>query len=553
MPHSIRSGLRSSGTLLFSLWSSQLQACSLYHVLSVQTRELLFEVAVLEEEVNFLEKHAGYLRQELHAEDKETVSSSSKQLHEKISPPTKTLALTIEIPEYSEQVTPRQVSEAVTPVLMVLDDQRKPLAKFSPRKGPSVSPFPSPQHDGNIPLPLPLPPASQQPVPLLLPIPVHVDESSIVAAKSLNRKRVIRRGSSSSESLPTDLCEQGSVLVPKPSRKKPNHKLNYKKVASLRTSSSIKNDIEGKTPSKPPVKDSDIGNVFRRLSAPKSGIYAGCSPLPPPPANLANIGGATLRRSTSLKELQSLYPSPTSSPGLVDDEENGPLKRSRSRKTLGRSPPVGSPQFENKTVEFMKRASNNKAFHLSTSPAWNPSPKFEDKGISSIKRTSVTSEQFKFESLPSTPPEKKECHDRAVTAFKLPDMEKENFITPSLTDSKQQTDYATSLPLVKFSKLSSKSSCILNNVISGKGGLQQRCNDDEKNNFSENAKLYGQAKSKLTRTLAKNGRNPQLETSSKEKTPTVSKIVTKLLASTTKLSDGDDEEVLANIRSLPRP
>lgn len=537
----------------------------------LQMRKLLFDVAVLEEEVTFLEKHTVYLQEELE-EKKGSESPRTQHYDRERSNSNRPQSLRIDIPEFSEPSVSTQSSEPVTPMTAAGTSAMIPPLRNC--RGSTAS-SPSPRHEGHVPLPLPAPPAITLPVPMPSPSPVHTDEPNGVPNPTLNRKRVIRRGSSSSESISTDFGEQRNA-VGKPSKKKPHHK----KSASLSSSSKVEIDGDlGSCRPSPIRKHVDKEDVYRRLSIPKNGGYLRASPLPSPPEKFEIPGYDTLRRSTSLKDFEGKY-SPLTDPspsGMVDGRGKASLRRPFSKESHGRSPPVASPQFENTGARFLRRSHSSKESQAGSSPGSNPSPVFEDKGIASIKRTvsstrPAESLQRKLEkngSFSFSPsPEKKENHACLVTPFKLPPtMEKENLTTTTtIKDERQRTHdlvISKSLPRIKLTKVASK--IPTRTLFSGKEGLQQHLlfgNDGEKNNFAENAKLYvlANTKTNFPGTPTKQGfkvRPVQVQKSiSKvgDKQSNSLKLERKVPASTNKLSQSrfhDDEEVKFTASSIP--
>lgn len=464
----------------------------------MQTRELLFEVAVLEEEVIFLEKHAVYLRQELEDEIKPESSSSTRLAggEETVSARKKPNALDIEIPEaeVSEPTTP---NVPVTPLLTPF---------VTPEWRPSASS--SPLHDGNMPLSSPAPSA------FTLPLSMtssphggesdsvhHGEEADSVPPQVLNRKRVIRRGSSSSESLPADVSDR------KPSRKKPNHKKSQSLPCIIKNSD-VECDSNCAKPA--PVRKEAEKDVYQRLSAPKNGGHARSLVHPPAPANSDKPGNAVLRRSASGKEVQSKYLSrtPQRPAALLNEKVNNCVKRPTSKKEHpGRSPPLASPQLETKVIPYFRRSSSNREAETECSLASSPSPVFEDKAIASIKRivssmSPAGSPQLKFHNCsnsPLTPNAEQVNQDRLVTPFKLPPTgEKENLKMLSLSDERRRTHdlvITRTLPPIKLNMASDKIPSPF------KGAVQHRLTG--MNNFSENAKLY--AKAKLSTSPTKQG------------------------------------------------
>ena len=455
----------------------------------MQTRELLFEVAVLEEEVIFLEKHAVYLRQELQDEIKPESSSSTGLGGREgtVSAPKKPIALDIEIPEAeaSEPTTPNVV---VTPLLTPF---------VTPEWRPSA--ISSPVDDENMALSSPVPPDFELPVSVASSPPRDEESDSVPPPQVLNRKRVIRRGSSSSESLPADVSES------KPSRKKSNHKKSQSLPCVVK-----KADVEcdANCAEPPSARRKAEKDVYQRLSAPKNGGQRSVV-SPTAPANFDKPRNAVLRRSASVKETQSRYLSRTSprSAALLSEKLNNCVKRStRKKEHPGRSPPLASPQLEIKSIPYFRCSSNREA-ETECTLASSPSPVFEDKAIASIKRivssmSPAGSPQLKFQissNSPLTPSAELGNQDQLVTPFKLPPTgERENHKVLSLSDERRRTHdlvITRSLPPIKLNMASNKT------PTSFKGAVQHRlCGQ---NNFSENAKLY--AKAKLSTTLTKQG------------------------------------------------
>lgn len=459
----------------------------------MQTRELLFEVAVLEEEVIFLEKHAVYLRQELQDEI-EPESSSSLRVdggEETASVSKKIIASETKILE-SEVSEPTTPNNPVTPSLTPFD---------TPEWRPSALSSPSTMHDGNMPLPSSVPSDFALPLSINSPSP-HGDKSDSTPPQVLNRKRVIRRGSSSSESVPADAGERYDVDS-KPSRKRPNHKKSQSLPCVVR-----KNDVEcdANFARSPPVRKEAEKDVYERLSAPKKGVHARSSARPSVAANSDKSRNAALKGSAIGKEVQSRHlcrapPRPATS---LDEKVNNSVKQPVRKKELpGRSPPLASPQLETKKIPYFRRSSSFREMETDSSLVSTPSPVFEDKAIASIKRivssmSPTGSPQLKFHNCsnsPITPTAEQGNQDRLVTPFKLPATgEKENVKILTLSDERRRTHdlvITRSLPPIKLNTASKTPSPL-------KGAVQHRLTVS--NNFSENAKLYAKAKLSTTPT-----------------------------------------------------
>ncbi|KAG0605827.1 hypothetical protein M758_9G090700 [Ceratodon purpureus] len=461
-----------------------------------KTRELLFEVAVLEEEVIFLEKHAVYLQQELQDEinpessssmslsgEKETVSASKKPVSD----------IAIPEAEVSEPTTPNvPVSPLLTPFV-------------TPEWRPSA--LSSPTHDGSMSLSspsafvLPLSMTSSPHGEESYGVPNHGEEAERVPPQVLTRKRVIRRGSSSSESLPADVSDR------KPSRKKPSHKKSQS-LPCLIKKTDVECDPNCAKPSS--VKKEAEKDVYERLSAPKNGGHARSLVHTSAPANSDKPGNAALRRSASGKDVQSKYltRTPQRPAALLNEKVNKCGKRPTSRKEHpGRSPPLASPQLETKAVPYFRRSSSNREAETECSLTSSPSPVFEDKAIASIKlivssMSPAGSPQLKFHNCSNsspTPNAEQGNQDRLVTPFKLPPTgEKENLKMLSLSDERRRTHdlvITRTLPPIKLNMVSDKTPSPFKNAA------QQRLTG--MNNFSENAKLY--AKAKLSMSPTKQG------------------------------------------------
>lgn len=457
----------------------------------MQTRELLFEVAVLEEEVIFLEKHAVYLRQEL--EDEKPESSSSLRTdggEEAASVSKKTLASETKIPasEVSEPTTP---NNPVTPLLTPFDT---PEWRPSGLSSPTI-------HEENMSLPSSVPSDFALPRSMKSP-PPHGDKPDSIPPQVLNRKRVIRRGSSSSESVPADASERYDADR-NPSRKKPNHKKSQSLSCVVR-----KADVECEANfarSIPGSKEAER-DVYERLSAPKKGIYARASARPSVTANSDKSKNGAPKWSANGKDFQSRHlcrtpPRPATS---LDEKVKNCVKVPVRKKELpGRSPPLASPQLEAKKTPYFRRSSSLRETETECSLASTPSPVFEDKAIASIRRivssmSPTGSPQPKFHNCsnsPLTPTAEQGNQDRPVTPFKLPAPgEKENgkILTPS--DERRRTHdlvITKSLPPIKLNMGSKVPSPL-------KGNVHHRLTVS--NNFSENAKLYAKAKLSSTPT-----------------------------------------------------
>lgn len=463
-----------------------------------ETRELLFEVAVLEEEINFLEKHAVYLRQEIHDEDKSELFGSFRLggEEETVSVSEKSAVLEMETPESGVSVQPLvHISEPVTPTIPVTPS----LTPFlTPEWRPSVPSSPTRVHDRNIPLPVP----STFVSPLSMDSS-HRNESESVLPQVLNRKRVIRRGSSSSESLPADLTEHYSAIR-MPLRKKATHK----KTLSL-PHDARKADIECSDASfaKSSLMKKEVGrgDVFERLSALKNGGQRRASVIPSP-VNSDKPENFAVKKPAHLKGVQSRYLSHRSPPTTLSNEnvKTCTKRPTRAKEDRGRSPRLASPQLETKAPSCFGRSSSNRDIQIESSPTSTPSPIFEDKAISSIKRivssmSPTGSPQLKFQNgvnSPFTPTSDIGNEDRLVTPFKLPPTgERENLKVLTLSDERRRTHdlvIAKSLPSIKLNKAS-------NQIHSPfRGSVQHRLSGT--NNFAENAKLYAQVKVSSTPT-----------------------------------------------------
>lgn len=442
----------------------------------------------MEEEVIFLEKHALYLRQELQDEIKPE-SSSSVRLdggEETVTVPKKPIYLDFDSPE-ADVSEPRTPTGPVTPLL---------TPYVTPEWRPSA--LTSPMQDGTMPLSSPEFSAFSLPLSMASSLP-HGEEPYSVPPQVFNRKRVIRRGSSSSESLPADISDR------KPSRKKPNHKKSQSLPCVIK-----KADVEcdANCPKPPPVRKEVVRDVYERLSAPKNGGRARASvPPPPAPASSDRPENSGLRRSASMKELQSkcLFRTPPRPATFLSEKVDNCAKRStRKKEHPGRSPPLASPQLENKVIPYFRRSSSSREAETECSLASTPSPVFEDKAIASIKRIVSSmrpagSPQLKFQNCsnsPLTPNTELGNQDHLVTPFKLPPTgEKENFKMLTLSDGRRDLVVTRSLAPIKLNMASNKI------PTSFKGAVQQSLTGV--NNFSENAKLY--AKVKLLTSPTKQG------------------------------------------------
>jgi len=354
-------------------------------------------------------------------------------------------------------------------------------------------------HDKNMPLP------SSEPSEFALPLsmnslPPHGDKCDSTPAQVLNRKRGIRRGSSSSESVPADASEPFDVDR-KPSRKKPNHK----KSQSL-PCVAWKTDVEcdASFARSPPVSKEAERDVYERLSAPKKGLHARSLARPSVRANPDKSRNAALKWSANGKEVQRLCRTPPHPVTSLDEKVNNPVKKPLRKKELpGRSPPVASPQLETKKVPYFRRSSSFREMETECSLASTPSPVFEDKAIASIKRivssmSPTGSPQLKVHNCsnsPIAPTAEQGNQDRLVTPFKLPGAaEKENVKILTPNDERRRTHdlvITRSLPPIKLNMASKLPSPL-------KGAVQHRLTVS--NNFSENAKLYAKAKLSTTPT-----------------------------------------------------
>lgn len=457
-----------------------------------KTRELLFEVAVLEEEVVFLEKHAIYLRQELQGDIKPESSSSLRldggEVTDSVSK--KSIASETKIPE-SEVSEPTTPNNPLTPSLTPYE---------TPEWRPSGVSSPSAMHDNNTPLSSSVPSDFALPLSMNSP-PPHADKSDSIPPQILNRKRVIRRGFSSSESVPADSSEAHDVDR-KPSRKKPNHKKSQSLPCVAR-----KTDVEcdANITRTDPVSKEAERDVYERLSAPKKGVHARSSARPSILANSDKSRNAALKWSANGKEVQRLCRTPPRPATSQDERVDNRVKKSARKKELpGRSPPRTSPHIETKKSPSLRRSSSLREMETECSLASTPSPVFEDKAIASIKRivsnmSPTGSPQLKVRNCsnsPTTPTAEQGNQDRLVTPFKLPaTLEKENVKVLTPSDERRRTHdlvITRSLPPIKLNMASKLHSPV-------KGAVQHRLTVS--NNFSENAKLY--AKTKLLSTPTK--------------------------------------------------
>ncbi|XP_073391427.1 uncharacterized protein [Physcomitrium patens] len=460
-----------------------------------KTRELLFEVAVLEEEIILLEKHALSLRKELQDEFLPGLFTSFRPNsgEETIFASKKPTALETESLEFGAFEPPSN-SEPTTPALTMTPS----VTPFeSPEWGPSTSSSPSLMVDGSMQL------SSSAPTALSLPLsmnssPFHGDEPYGVPSQ-LNGNKLVERNPSSSMSLPADFGDRCDV-VGKPSKKKPTHK----KSASL--SSNARNtdtdpDANSVQPA-PLLEEVDKGDVFQRLSTPKNGgrarPKARASFLPSPPTNPANPGNSALRRSASMKHVKSKSPTPGTQ--VTEKVNNGP-KKPRRKDLHGRSPSLVSPKLEAKGSSYFKHSVSNRRTQVECLSASTPPAVIEDKAMAIIKCTVSSmnipgSSQSKFHNRsnsPLTPTAQKGCQDRSVVPFKLPlTAEKETVRLLTLSDEQRRAHdlvITRSLPPIKLVKASEKTP-----VTPFKDGDQHGLIWG--NNFSENAISY--AKEKLS-------------------------------------------------------
>ncbi|KAH8950365.1 hypothetical protein BDL97_10G081300 [Sphagnum fallax] len=209
------------------------------HCIPAKTRELLFEVAVLEEEIDFLEKHVVFLHQQLlHHEESSKLLTSSQNLSME---PEK-----VQLPDQQQQQTQSCSSPALEASSSIkakkMEGSEGPDGEPDNNNSscssiPPCSPCWTEVDDGfNIPpLHLPLKPelANLPSSPALVPKDVadRQSSSSRIVTQPLTRKRVsIHKGSSSlsAQSLPSTDLEQKAwsrthVHTIKPLRKKVNH------------------------------------------------------------------------------------------------------------------------------------------------------------------------------------------------------------------------------------------------------------------------------------------------------------------------------------------
>lgn len=412
-----------------------------------KTRELLFEVAILEEEIIFLENHAVSLRQELQDDNEpgSFISFPPDSENEIVTVCKKPIVLEIEIPEIGTSGPP-STSEPTTPTLTVTPSVT-PFA--TPEWGPSPSSSPSFMFDESIQL------SSLEPSTFSLPLSmssilVHGDESDSVPCQ-LNGNKLIRRGPSPSESLPAN-SDVRHTVVGKPSKKKATHK----KSASL-------------------------------------------------PSIARNAGNDAPRKSLTVKDVKSK--SPPAAPLVVEKVYNG-SKKSRRKEIHSRSPSLASSQLENKEKPYFRRCSSSREMRAECLPESTPSPIFEDEAMASIKCTVSTmivsgSPSSKFHncsSSPLTPTVQQGNQLQLVTPFKLPPtVKKKNIKELTLSDERRRTHdlvITRSLPPIKLMKASDKivanpsKSCVQHRLI-------------EENVFSGNGKAC--AKTKLSTTPTKQG------------------------------------------------
>lgn len=455
-----------------------------------EMRQLLFEVAVLEEEVVFLEEHAVHLRREIQEQIEPGLCRSFRLDGEEeiVSVSEEPTALEIEIPEseVSDPLWTVYTSQPTTPMVPM-----SPLSTpvTTPEWRPFASSSPPPMHGGSMTSPM----SSASPLPLSIDSsPVH-DEPERTPPQVLNRKRVARKGSSSSESL----------AVGKPSRKKPNHQKTQSLPSDVRKSHTKCLDTS-LVKSSPVRKNTGGGDVFERLSAPKNGGKARLSATPSSPVASDKPTNAAVKKSTHVKQVKSRYLSHRSPPvTLLNEKVNYCTNRDLRRKGLhSRSPPLASPISESGEIPYYTRSSSNREVQIECSPSSTMSPVFEDKPIASIKRMVSSMDPAKASQLrfqygnnsPFTPIVELGSKDRLVTPFKLsPTEDTENFKELSLSEEQQRTHdlvNCRSLSPIKLNKPSDQIS------THSKGTVQHRLSNV--NNFSENAKRY--AKIKLSST-----------------------------------------------------
>jgi hypothetical protein len=355
----------------------------------LQTRELLFEVAVLEEEIDFLEKCVVFLHQELD-EESGISSPESKELHEQsCSPPEAAI----------NDKRERSESEQLDDVISVRSSQYRTAV-----------------HEGNIPLPLPLPPDPS------LSSPTDVDGQNRTPTKPLMRKQVIHKGSSSSESFPTNLDQ--ATIDTKPLGKKVNHmgsapptKPNNRSNISMPrkgedhiTSYPRRSSTKKESPVRVvPLPSEEQGNAAVRHS---KGIYKGTLPSRSPPTKLENQG----KRSTSKFENHPCSEPSMSSPTKFEDKRIAFMRSSPSKNEVYSIGPVSSPNSIDKGVSFVRRTSSKKELL---------------EGSSLIKLEDPAS----INKRPST--EKLETHDGGIDPCKFSVIEKEN-VQNSITNEAQQ-------------------------------------------------------------------------------------------------------------------
>ncbi|KAH8965533.1 hypothetical protein BDL97_04G123300 [Sphagnum fallax] len=361
-----------------------------------KTRELLFEVALLEEEIDFLEKCAVFLHQELN-EESGISSPESKELHEQSCSPSE--AAINDMRERSE-------SEQLDDVISVRPSQYRTAV-----------------HEGNIPLPLPLPPNPS------LSSPTDVDGQNRTPTKPLMRKQVIHKGSSSSESFPTNLDQ--ATIDTKPLGKKVNHmgsapptKPNNRSNISMprkgedhTTFYPRRSSTKKESPVRVvPLPSEEQGNAAVRRS---KGIYKGTVPSRSPPTKLENQG----KRSTSKFENHPCSEPSMSSPTKFEDKRIAFMRSSPCKNEVYSIGPVSSPNFIDKGVSFVRRTSSKKELL---------------EGSSLIKLEDPAS----INNRPCT--EKLETHDGSIDPCKFSVVEKEN-VQNSITNEAQQVLGKTTL------------------------------------------------------------------------------------------------------------